>query len=763
MATGIIVKIKGDVSQLKQSLAQAKTETKSFFESQKGFSALSVAGYASATTAAVGLGGAIFSLASEFSTAKSTIARATGATGDELETLYGTFKDTLANVPDDMATVAAVVGDAATRFADASQEALRDVSHTALDFARIAGGDPLIVIQSLGQAANAMGLNAKEASDALDVWTGVAIETGISGNDLATTLAKNATLFDTLGVDAEEAAVLIGEFHRVGVKTREVGTVLANLATKAAESGTTMEGALRRVQQELQNAKTDTDAVEIAVGYFGETSGPTLAIQLRESKIAVDDLAAAVLALGVNTTEVADETADMTSKWSEVWNRTKTEWEPSVDLLSSTLLWLYNRMGDLNNRIYNETEPAIDSLADTSAESATMHVENWNNALDTWSDNTSIAAGTVVGELRHVSDNASEVAVAFVDNWNNALEVWKDNTAIGGAAVREELQHVADTTTAVVGHQLKLFQQRDKYKERQSLILEDSSEGLVGFTEDPFILARYTAPERQEIAPHIKDLVLQTLAIDTTTGTTVITGGTGGTGTTTTTDDEEETEEERKEREAREAAAAAAAAERHQQAIERLLDANDDLSERYAEQIDALAKKIELDELAEELDLEDPTGMRAAGIEARKDLLDYLETSVSSLDDAAKDWADLTAEELESGIADLESYRTEFDIFRDQLRDLVNEERHAAGLQRLRDSVPEEEDDDDDDDDTTTTTTTVTTGSGTTTSGDVKIILEAAGRSLQEWQVAREDLDGTHRVLRAREGQVMTRPVGACG
>ena len=149
-----------------------------------------------------------------------------GAVGEDLGALYQTFKGTMAQVPDDMDTVATVIGEAATRFADSTQSSLRDVSQTALDFARVTGGDATTAIQSLGQAAHVFGLNADQAVEAMNVWTGVAQKTGISGNELATILAKNATLFDNVGIDASEAAVLIGQFHAAGIKSNVVPTTL---------------------------------------------------------------------------------------------------------------------------------------------------------------------------------------------------------------------------------------------------------------------------------------------------------------------------------------------------------------------------------------------------------------------------------------------------------------------------------------------------------------------------------------------------------
>ena len=745
---GLIVKIKGDVSHLKKSLGEAKSSTSSFFNEQGRLSLAAVGGYTAAAGVAATLGKAAIQIGLDFDTARSNIARATGETGKDLEKVYTAFKETFGNVPDDMNTVADVIGDAATRFAGASQKALEEVSQTALAFARVTGGNATIAIQSLGQAAHAMGLNVTQAKDAMDVWTGVAQQTGISGNELATTLAKNATLFETLGVDAAEAAIMIGQFHAAGLKSSVVGTVLSNVASYAAAAGITMEQALREVQRELINAKTDTEAVEIATGIFGETIGPKLALQIRETNIVLTELSASVEGYRVNTIEAANATISINEELDKNYNQIKSDLTPVWGFLIGSLAWYVNegrKTVDMTKSIgtwiwtlgglLGDTEDDLDDLTDA----GTGFVADWGTALHEWNKTNVQRFGT---------------------DWTGALHAWTTNFAKAGAAVREEIQHVADSTTALAQHQQYLFSTSAKAKEYQHLILEDSTADLVGFTPLPPLLSGYTPPDRQEIAPHIQDLVLQTLAVDTSTGNTIVTGGTGGTGTTTT-GDKELTPEELAAIEAAKAAAAAEAARRHQEAIERLLDANDNLSESYSDQIDALAKKIELDELAEELDLEDPTGMRAAGIKARKDLLDYLETSQSSLDDAAKDWADLTAEELESGLADLESYQTEFDIFRDQIKDLRDEERHAAGLQRLRDSVLEPEPPKTDP--PPTDPPIVTTGSGTTTSGDLKIILEADGRSLQNWQVNREDLDGTHRVLRARAGQVVTRPVGACG
>ena len=260
----IVVKVKGDIKQLQQSYTQASTAGKSFF-STSGAAALGAAGgYTAAAGAVIGLGKAYAGMLTNFDEAKSSLARATGATGDALESVYDTFKETLKQVPDEMDQVAAVVGDAATRFADASEGALKRVSQTALDFARISGADATTVMQGLGQAANAMGVEAFKAAGALDGWTYVAQQSGISGNELATTIAKNATLLDTMGVSLDGAAVLLGQFHTIGIKSREVGTVLTTIAEKASSMGLTMDEALGMAQQAIQEADTEADAMRIA-------------------------------------------------------------------------------------------------------------------------------------------------------------------------------------------------------------------------------------------------------------------------------------------------------------------------------------------------------------------------------------------------------------------------------------------------------------------------------------------------------------------
>ena len=104
MASGLIVKIKGDVSHLKKSLGEAKSSTSSFFGGQGKLSLAAAGGYTAAAAAAVQLGQAAFQMGVDFDNAQTTIARATGATGDNLTAVYDTFKQTLGNVPDDMNT-----------------------------------------------------------------------------------------------------------------------------------------------------------------------------------------------------------------------------------------------------------------------------------------------------------------------------------------------------------------------------------------------------------------------------------------------------------------------------------------------------------------------------------------------------------------------------------------------------------------------------------------------------------------------------------
>ncbi len=69
-------------------------------------SRLAVAGFAAVGAAAVGAGVALFKLGEDFNSAFDSIQIATRATGEALEGLQADFKASLAEVPDDMQTIA---------------------------------------------------------------------------------------------------------------------------------------------------------------------------------------------------------------------------------------------------------------------------------------------------------------------------------------------------------------------------------------------------------------------------------------------------------------------------------------------------------------------------------------------------------------------------------------------------------------------------------------------------------------------------------
>jgi phage-related minor tail protein len=90
----------------------------------------------------------------------------------------------------------------------------------------------------------------------------------------------------------------------------------------ATKEGKSMDEALAEMQSSLQNAKTDTEAMQIAMDLFGTKAGPQLASAIQEGRLSFDDLSNTVLDWGdaVDKTfgEVQDDGDQLTAAQNEM-------------------------------------------------------------------------------------------------------------------------------------------------------------------------------------------------------------------------------------------------------------------------------------------------------------------------------------------------------------------------------------------------------------------------------------------------------------
>ena len=271
----------------------------------------------------IGLGTAAVGSFAAIDSGLSEIAKATGATGDELSGMGEVFQTILRSVPEPAAVVAAAIGDLNTRLGVTGDE-LEQVTREALDFARVNNVDVATATTTVGKLLNALEMDAGDAALVMDKLTLAAQVTGISATGLAQNILDAGPAFEELGFDLDRSIALFGAFEAAGARPEEViGSLTLAINSMAREAGKLDElerGLIQPAElfdELLESIKEAPDilaATTLASEVFGARVGAKVAEDIRAGRFEVDDFAAAIANAGGTVAATAEESQTFTDR-----------------------------------------------------------------------------------------------------------------------------------------------------------------------------------------------------------------------------------------------------------------------------------------------------------------------------------------------------------------------------------------------------------------------------------------------------------------
>lgn len=244
-----------------------------------------------------------------------TIVKKTGAAGDALAEMQGIMEDLATTMPTTFENAGAAIGEVNTRFGVTGDE-LQELSGQFLKFAELNGTDVSNSIDTVQKMMASFGLQAEDTSAVLDLLNKVGQDTGISVDQLASSLVTNGSALRELGLNAADSARLMGELEKSGVDTSTVMTGLAKVQKTAFSEGITMSDALAKA------VSSSGDAVDI----FGAKAGPRLYEAFQSGILSLDMFTGGVYdledTLG-SVSETFESTLDPIDQWQMTMNSLK--------------------------------------------------------------------------------------------------------------------------------------------------------------------------------------------------------------------------------------------------------------------------------------------------------------------------------------------------------------------------------------------------------------------------------------------------------
>ncbi|OHO71189.1 hypothetical protein HMPREF2692_01355 [Corynebacterium sp. HMSC036D03] len=248
-----------------------------------------------------------------------TVRAGTGATGEAFEALKENIRNVAkesVGVGGDFEAIGSTAADLNTRLG-LTGKPLEDMTRSMMQLQEL-GVDA--DINSLSQAMNGFGVEAKDMPGMLDKMFQVSQATGLSVSELANSAVKAGPSLRGFGFDMADSAALVGQMDKAGLdadKTlQSMQRALAEFSSEGRDAPEALKETIGSIE-ELINAGDEAGAIDMASNIFGTRGAAQFVDAVKTGTMSVDDFMAATGATSDTINGVAEETASFSEKWDQ--------------------------------------------------------------------------------------------------------------------------------------------------------------------------------------------------------------------------------------------------------------------------------------------------------------------------------------------------------------------------------------------------------------------------------------------------------------
>lgn len=295
----------------------------------------------------------VYELVDAFSEAESTVVKATGASGEALDGLTNSMMNAYAvSKSGSLEDTAGAIGEINTRMALTGDE-LTDVTGKFLDYANITGTNVVSSVQNVTKIMNKWGVEGSEVESVLDKLAYAGQISGISVDNLSSTLITGAASFQEMGLSLDNAISMLAQFELYGMSGTTAITAMRTAVKNFSDDGLDAETALQSVINEIANMESAADATALAVETFGSRAGVDMANAIRSGAVTVDSLTGSLEAADGTLAKTATTAQTLDQKWTQASNNINSAFtkavEPTISKISSGFADLVNGVGKFLN------------------------------------------------------------------------------------------------------------------------------------------------------------------------------------------------------------------------------------------------------------------------------------------------------------------------------------------------------------------------------------------------------------------------------
>lgn len=375
----------------------------------------------------------------DFQKAQKELVMATGASGDALRDLENSLADVQGNVGQSSQEVAQAIGELNTRLGLTGQE-LTDFTTKYLNFATVTGQDGKTAIADNVKMFSQWWIATQKQGDYLDKLAKAWQLTGINVSNLTSQLQQNQIVLSEMGFTLDQSIALLSNFEKAGI---EAGDALAAMKVGIAnlvDKGYSPAEALSKIVDQITNAKTETEAMDIAFNTFGKRGGLAMFNAIKNGTLDINEMAKSL----ENAKWTVDDTYKSMETFWEFISRKRNGYVSSFVQRNNegfqSMRQLINIIGESLQPAINNANNAWESAKDYMGDAWTTikQVYNWERDLTLALTEKGVKMEADRKKTKELEEINNEYANTLNDA-NKALNTF-NATAINDAATREEFE-----------------------------------------------------------------------------------------------------------------------------------------------------------------------------------------------------------------------------------------------------------------------------------------------------------------------------------
>lgn len=353
------------------------------------------------TAPLVGIGVAATAAFMEVDENLDNIAKATGATGKNLEELQDVWENVVRTMPVDMGVVSEAVGELNTQFGW-TNEKLEENTRLTAKYIEITGAGVTETIQGTKKALEIFGLEADKYEKILEIVAKQAQDTGVDTKTMFDAIARGGPTLKNMGLSLEESVVLLSQMEQNGIEaTRALGYLVRAQATLAKE-GKPLNQGLQEFQDIVKNSTSETEKMNEAAKIFGTKGAVTMLDAVERGALDFGELADAAESAGGTIARTFEDTLDPIDQHKVLLNNAKIAG------------------AKLSEEVQIALAPAMESLIDV----VSGAVDGFNS-LDDKTKKTITNAGLIVaaiGPAMSVGGRVVELVGKGISGWGGLID-----------------------------------------------------------------------------------------------------------------------------------------------------------------------------------------------------------------------------------------------------------------------------------------------------------------------------------------------------